>query len=1046
MRGSTRINQDDKGSSTRTADECAPPASGGARDGVDGGAVRAANDNESQRWQREQLRRAGIPTKEPAQAAGLSSWLKPKAAEKGGTVGTATAATTTNHGGGGSHVNNHDTNVESEHEPNDWGVQSDSKDSFWPLNEHGNKHVFRPDKPGGRWAALFSARHKGCAWQRARRAALACGVRGEHVLPHLQRCRTATCGAEAAAKDERQALQRLGTVRAVRTKRAHAHATRAAEPAASAPQPAPTRAARASAPSAATALGKLAGSLAAAGAATACAPTSGDVYDVDGTKGIANADSTTPAYDPNALYRDYRLHRSKKFDFRQLIVDHDDAEYDFAAQLRLEQKAALIDTPFGRSLRKHLAERGHEAIRRSSFKLPALLQLLQEDDQQQMGGYIYINCSRGYDVVPADVGIPASECDNYTSATEDYPEHVTKDIERLLEHEFVMPWDLMAEEIGCDDAKPHIVHSLGAVMRNGKIRIVIDASSSEHDGEAVNDFAEKDGKTCFATVDQAKLCMSRKGRMARCDLRDAFLQTPLSERSIKLCGFRWKGKYYAYRTLGFGFSRGPYWQQLLATCLCRATLRHVAALGLDVGQLPEYEQHQVVSPPPVVGESLQCILALLDDFFFAGTSLKATHFAWCRFMYITGIIGIVVSPKPGKTDGPCRLLVYLGIELCLDTMTAKLHEERVVEMRRRLHDFKDRGAVSKKELQSLIGVLVFASCVIRCGRPAYRHLLDLLRGHTGGQRSKITLDAAARGDLTMWDTMLTVINATSAYTGVRMPTARWHFSTDASYSGYGWHAGCGIYDYGKWPASWAERMGDSKYRSIWVTEAEILCIAFALRRLAPLLANSRVHLHCDNLGVVYILRKHSSRSARCAAVVAEIEWCCAVWNIELIPHHIRTYDNKLADLLSRIPEPDFDHDELEGVLERFGEECAQRCPLAPRRCAMARPDLLPLLQQHTVQLDLWENELTAEDAAELERLLPQYLRNEQLSSAVKLTGVACASERARELVLIDAAKAKAPNAKKRRRLRQGRHGQRKMGDRGALDKGATGTVTRLQES
>ena len=402
-------------------------------------------------------------------------------------------------------------------------------------------------------------------------------------------------------------------------------------------------------------------------------------------------------------------------------------------------------------------------------------------------------------------------------------------------------------------------------------------------------------------------------------------------------------QYWAYRTLGFGFSVGPYWQQCLATMLLRAVVIQCTELGVQTTTMPEYDAHQTVPTPTLVGQQLTAVLALLDDFAFFGTSRKVTHFGWTRFLYITQKIGIVVSPKPGKTDPPCVMMVYLGIEIRLRTLTVRLHDERVVAMRARLKEFIGRTSVSKKELQSIIGVLVFAAAIIRCGRPAYRHLLDLLRQHKGGtSKAQIELDTAARGDMTMWLTLLTTQNERTVISGVRMPVLKWHVYTDASYSGWSWNAGFGAWDSGRWPASWEQRMGDSKYRAIWICELEIICVAFAVRYLASRMRGAVGIFHIDNLPVVYMLKKHSSRSRRCAAVVAEIEWVAAVYGFEIRPVHIRTEDNTIADAGSRRAEEGFDEAAFDKLMTEFNQECAERCPSQPPERAPERPDLMQL--------------------------------------------------------------------------------------------------------
>jgi hypothetical protein len=146
-----------------------------------------------------------------------------------------------------------------------------------------------------------------------------------------------------------------------------------------------------------------------------------------------------------------------------------------------------------------------------------------------------------------------------------------------------------------------------------------------------------------------------------------------------------------------------------------------------------------------------------------------------------------------------------------------------------------------------------------------------------------------------------------------------------------------------------------------------------------------------------MLKKHSSRSRRCAAAVAEIEWAAAVYGFEIRPVHIRTEDNTIADAGSRRAERDFDEAEFAKLMTQFDQECEERCPRKPPERAPERPDLIPLWQQHVVQLDVWEDEVSIQDKAELEKLLPEYMRCETLASAMRADGAVLAEQRESEL-------------------------------------------------
>ena len=59
-------------------------------------------------------------------------------------------------------------------------------------------------------------------------------------------------------------------------------------------------------------------------------------------------------------------------------------------------------------------------------------------------------------------------------------------------------------------------------------------------------------------------------------------------------------------------------------------------------------------------------------------------------------------------------MLYLGIEFNVRNLTVRLDDDRVSKMKRRLARVLHALELTKKQLQSIIGVLVFAAAVIRC--------------------------------------------------------------------------------------------------------------------------------------------------------------------------------------------------------------------------------------------------------------------------------------------------------------------------------------------
>ena len=131
-----------------------------------------------------------------------------------------------------------------------------------------------------------------------------------------------------------------------------------------------------------------------------------------------------------------------------MLVPHNDAEYDFSELRKMEATAMAADTVFGRALESEMAARGDEKILRSTMHLPTWLRVLADDHTQERGAWLYLQLSRGVDLVEQDVTVPPSELENYKSASQEYPEFVHADIIRLLKLGFVHKWSTSAATQG----------------------------------------------------------------------------------------------------------------------------------------------------------------------------------------------------------------------------------------------------------------------------------------------------------------------------------------------------------------------------------------------------------------------------------------------------------------------------------------------------------------------------------------------------------------------------------------------------------------------
>jgi len=703
-----------------------------------------------------------------------------------------------------------------------------------------------------------------------------------------------------------------------------------------------------------------------------------------------------------------------------MVGTHLDAEYDVHMLKQLEATHTRASTPFARELKKLLAMRGGEPVMRSAWRLPSLLELISEDAEQPNGAWVYVTISRGVELIADGVTVQETHLPNYDSAERDHRENVDTDVRRQLELRFVDTWVNVAKECGLRGKQPTVILPLGAVMRKGKVRIVFDPSrvleGTSEGAVSLNDLQIIDGKTCLANIQLLLAAMSETGSFWKADLASAFSQIPLAAKSVTYCGFMWQGPndaeptVYSFRRLGFGFKLGCYVQQCVAIMLSRALVRRLTRLGLKCGKAPLYNEPQPKNyPVQRLGEKrdrraakmsnkrkpswakkgdpeFTAILSYLDD--FGGVCDEGTldgdllvgDFSFLHFLSITKEVGCVVAAQRDKTERATRdQQIYLGFEVICRDLCIKLDENRIEDMVKLLDGVMSSSTITVKELLSLIGILVFAALVIQGARFAYAGLLDKVRSlrHGAPKSFKILVDKIFIDDCEMYKELMARMNGLHAIQGARRPCVKWEFYSDASFLGWCYWTEAGHYEDARWPEPWLRsRIGlPTKYKDIFICELEAWAVLIGLRKCIPLCAFGLLVIWCDNAPVVQMLRRHTSRSSRCAPIIREIEFLLALYNVELKPMHVRTYDNSLADLGTRQFENNAKTKSLEIAKHKMREKAKKLFPTKPRRCAQARPQIFDLYKKYRASMDVWSAPLGDKERAELEMLLPHYLKS-----------------------------------------------------------------------
>ena len=198
--------------------------------------------------------------------------------------------------------------------------------------------------------------------------------------------------------------------------------------------------------------------------------------------------------------------------------------------------------------------------------------------------------------------------------------------------------------------------------------------------------------------------------------------------------------------------------------------------------------------------------------------------------------------------------------------------------------WRRKTACTKRELQSLLGSLLFVSKCVRSSRFFLNRLLDVLRSMH--DKHQVVLSQEAQRDINWFQKFLLTFNGITIFD--HRPIAH-EIELDACLQGLGARWGTQVF-------ALPLPLGYLNYN---IAHLEMLNILVALRVWKQFWAKSRIRIACDNEAVVHVLGSGRTRDLTLAAIARNIQLQVATRDIHLQVIHIPGKENQIADLLSR---------------------------------------------------------------------------------------------------------------------------------------------------
>lgn len=408
------------------------------------------------------------------------------------------------------------------------------------------------------------------------------------------------------------------------------------------------------------------------------------------------------------------------------------------------------------------------------------------------------------------------------------------------------------------------ISPLGVIPKKnkpGKWRLIVDLSSPA--GFSVNDgISQELSSMKYTSLDHLAYLVNSVGRgalLVKADIKEAYRMIPIHPHDQHLLGISWKDSYYVDRMLPFGLRSAPKIFSAVADAL------------------------QWI----LTQRGISNLLHYLDDFIFVAASVDQAVSQ--KSMLISSFQHLGVPLELSKLEGPSTCLTFLGIEVDTEALLLRLPNEKLLRVKQELSHCLLRKSITKRELQSLTGLLQFATKVIRPGRPFLRQLyaLQAIGSHP---RHHIRLNSAARADIMWWYLFTEEWNGISMLWDSSILLPEFNVFSDASGS---W--GCGAY----WGFQWFHFQWPDQLYPLPIVVKELIPVVVAAAIFGSQWKGHLIQFQVDNMAVVHVINSTYSKDLHLMHLIRILVFLAARFEFWFVAKHIEGRANSLADDLSR---------------------------------------------------------------------------------------------------------------------------------------------------
>jgi len=399
---------------------------------------------------------------------------------------------------------------------------------------------------------------------------------------------------------------------------------------------------------------------------------------------------------------------------------------------------------------------------------------------------------------------------------------------------------------------------------SSKRRVIIDLSwpkgTSINDNVDPNTYMGTPFLLKFPTVDDV---ISRvkvlKGDclLYKVDLQRAFRQLRLDPGDIFHTGLHFEDQTYVDTAIPFGYRHGS-----------MACQRFTDAIRFIMHQHGYYIANYIddligCDPPQMAQSGYQFLLKLLQS------------------------LGVTISSD--KLFPPSLQVTCLGLDLDVTKGTLTIPPQKLHDTHSECLLWLDRNFATKRQIQALLGVLLYIHKCVLPARMFVNRILFTLR--MAPNTGRVRLNHAFKQDIRWFTSFLHFFNGRVFFHKTHKQPPLFLYM-DACLDGLGAYFNDKVYHVYLQDKSFLPHDHS-------IVHLEMINILVALRTWASFFTGRQIISYCDNAAVVAICQNGRSRDPYLAAMARNIWWLTATCDIDLQIVHISGHNNKIADTLSR---------------------------------------------------------------------------------------------------------------------------------------------------